>query len=787
MRRRELGCALALCLLPAVRDDAAVQLRSAKVDDRLAGVETLRKNGAKDAEALLKGALKDADWEVVERAAAALAERGSPASVDALSKLALDGPARRLRIAAARAMAKLDPAAAAAAFLRGAKLDSPGAIATFAKGTRQPAQTLAIDALANTVDLCGEAVRTGMAAAIADKEDAFVRETAAVGLLVFTGDDRVKRLKACLDDEYSEVATSALAAVRARPDPALLPTLLEALVKKDQRKVVERHLDRAILALLVAAPESERAALAAPLLDALKSAKGPALTRVVRLVGICAAKPTEGIAAVAADAAVEALAPFLKDQDDATRSAAVRALTQVGSDAALDAVAAIVKDDKVARVRDVALRDLLAARGIKHAPTRELVNALANDADVDVREDAVVALGTPDAAGAVELLAAKLKDPAWEVAVAAAVALGRTRDAAALAPLESLLPSKDWKLSAAALAGLGELRQKAAVARLIDGLKSKSATARATSLDHLRRLTTDKVAAKEASWKEWWQKRSATFEYPAAAAAPKKSDGAREDDLAPAYADLDVLCFQGRFEKIEKLLDALKIVHRDTKSAAVEDAGVTPLGVVFVCCAGDALPPDLEQMRWFVHAGGLLVCSCKALTNQAAEIRHGFVRQFTAKSDADDLVAVDPCRDDDVSATVFREATRPRFPLVGAHLIDVVDPERVELLVDSAECESEWDCGALLATWSVGHGRIVACASHLESPGLECQQAPAMKDAADRMAYALDSMDYGYADLRAIPAEVWKSGNKSADEVRDLGAFRYVTGLVRRHRREAQD
>jgi hypothetical protein len=116
MRRRELGCALALCLLPAVRDDAAVQLRSAKVDDRLAGVETLRKNGAKDAEALLKGALKDADWEVVERAAAALTERGSPASVDALGKIALDGPARRLRIAAARAMAKLDPAAASAAF-----------------------------------------------------------------------------------------------------------------------------------------------------------------------------------------------------------------------------------------------------------------------------------------------------------------------------------------------------------------------------------------------------------------------------------------------------------------------------------------------------------------------------------------------------------------------------------------------------------------------------------------------------------------------------------------------
>ena len=791
MRRRELASVLALCSVLALRpapnagDDVAVQLRSAKVDERLAAVESIRKDGAKDAESLLRGALKDADWEVVEKAAGALAERGTAASADALGKIALDAPARRLRLAAARAMAKLDPAAAAAAFVRGAKLDSPGAIATFAKGTRQPAQILAIDAMANTVDLCGDPVRTAMAAAISDKEDAYIRSLAAVGLNVFPADERAKRLKACLEDEYSEVACAALDAVRARPDAALQPVLLEALVKKDLRRVVERHLIDAMVALITAAPESGRAELAKPLLDTLKSAKGPARARAVRAVGRCAAKPAgDTPAGLAADAATEALAPLAKDADEATRAAALRALAQVGSDASLAAVATAAREDKVARLRDVALRGLLAARGIKDPATREVVNALANDAVAEVREDALVALGSPDAKGAVELLAEKLKDPAWEVVVAAAVALGRTRDPAAQAPLETLLASKDWKVASAGLAGLGQLRQKAAVARLIEGLRSKSATARMTSLDQLRRLTPDKVGAKEQAWKDWWQKKSATFEFPAPA---KKGDAERDDDLASAWADLDVLCFQGRFEKVEKLLDALKVVHRDTKTGALEDAGVTPFGVVVVSCAGDALPPDLEQLRWFVHAGGLLVCSCKAFVNQAAEIRHGFVRQLTNKGDALDLVAVDACRVDEVSATVFREATRPRFALVDAPIIDVVDVERVDALVDSAECESEWDGGTLLATWTIGHGRVVACASHLDAPGLVCQQAPPMKDTPDRMGFALDSMDYGYADLRAIPAEIWKSGNKSADEARDLGPIRYVSGLVRRHRRDAQE
>ena len=168
--------------------------------------------------------------------------------------------------------------------------------------------------------------------------------------------------------------------------------------------------------------------------------------------------------------------------------------------------------------------------------------------------------------------------------------------------------------------------------------------------------------------------------------------------------------------------------------------------------------------------------------NQAAEIRHGFVRQLANKGDALDLVAVWPSRDD-FAPSVFREATRPRFALVDAPMLDVVDPERVDVLADSAECESEWDGGTLLATWTIGLGRVVACVAHLDAPGLACQQAPAMKDAPDRMGYALDSMDYGYADLRAIPAEIWKSGNKSADEARDLAPLRCVTDLVRRHRR----
>ena len=42
-------------------DDVATQIRSPKVAEHLLAIDAIRRNGAKETEALLKGALKDAD------------------------------------------------------------------------------------------------------------------------------------------------------------------------------------------------------------------------------------------------------------------------------------------------------------------------------------------------------------------------------------------------------------------------------------------------------------------------------------------------------------------------------------------------------------------------------------------------------------------------------------------------------------------------------------------------------------------------------------------------------
>src|SRR5687768_7077273 len=78
--------------------DVAKDLKAKDVKKRLAAVATLRKDGGPEAAALLLEALEDRDWEVVERAAEALGERGGPESVKKLADVAVEGRVRRVRL-----------------------------------------------------------------------------------------------------------------------------------------------------------------------------------------------------------------------------------------------------------------------------------------------------------------------------------------------------------------------------------------------------------------------------------------------------------------------------------------------------------------------------------------------------------------------------------------------------------------------------------------------------------------------------------------------------------------
>ncbi|MEO6708382.1 MAG: HEAT repeat domain-containing protein, partial [Planctomycetota bacterium] len=112
---RPLACAVFLALAAgpglALQDapDPGRGLKSKVVSERLAAIEALRNATDPQQEKLLLGVLGDRDWEVIEKAAAALADRGSDLSVVPLVKLCTEGPILRIRRAASRSLAKAAP------------------------------------------------------------------------------------------------------------------------------------------------------------------------------------------------------------------------------------------------------------------------------------------------------------------------------------------------------------------------------------------------------------------------------------------------------------------------------------------------------------------------------------------------------------------------------------------------------------------------------------------------------------------------------------------------------
>ena len=528
LRHLPVACVLLVAtLLPSAVEggDPAKDLKSKDVTVRLAAVGLLQTEGGTSAEALLVDALGDTDWEVVERAAEALATRGTAESVKELAGLAMKGPVRRIRRRAAQSVAALD---------------AEGAAKLLSKDTNGDAALRATEALATLAQVTGEMAGPTLRKAIEKglkAKEASVRAAAAAGLAALPEADRRERLSRLLGDADAVVAARALAEATRAPDPAYLVPLADQLRRPELDDVLERRVATAIEAALATLPdEAGRTERFREVVGPVANEKDALVSgRAARLAGVLAsprpAPRAEGAAPppaagggpapagpapaapapappappppapplVAPHAALAALAGAVQHKGPAARALAMQALGRIGTKSALDIAAGLATTDESARVRRAALRALVTGRGVADDATRTIVTGrLGQDTDASVREEAAVLLGVsaPDKGPFREPAAAlekALDDADWGVAVCAAVSAGKTRNPALVAALQRMLDPKrvkDWRRRGAAVVGLGLLRERAAVAPMIEALGDKDLSVRRTAFEYLRRLTT---------------------------------------------------------------------------------------------------------------------------------------------------------------------------------------------------------------------------------------------------------------------------------------------------------
>jgi HEAT repeats len=756
---------LSLLLLP---QDPAKDLKSKDVQKRLAAVDALGADG-KNEKALL-AVLKDKheDWEVLVEAAKVLAAHGSAGAADELLKCATEAPIRQLRFAAARTLAKLAPKSAAETLLKRATgegaLDALESLDALLAATQEGFELKGLDKL-------GEKAKNAAVSAAAAR--ALVRAHRA---------DRAAVLEKVLASESIAQQCAALQVCCEEPRPDCAAALAAFLSKPALSDLAERRAERALASALPAS-------LAA--LEPLSGAKDGVLS--ARAARVIAALP----AAAGAPVRLQALGPCLEHKDARARAAAAHALAAVGGPEARARAGKLFEGDHEARVRLAGLETCAALVGDAEAEFATLLAArLAQEPDPTVRERIAVHLGRKGLLAAVEPLSRALEDAQWGVAVCAAVSLGRTQTGPAVDRLTRLLKeSKDWRLRGAAAAGLGQSYVIACLAPLAEAVADPDKCVSATAQAYLVGLTLQPLPPKVDLWKEWLAKNASKLQLNdpktrEAIAQRERERGtyvdsqARERELARVYKDLALFVLDSRGDHIQTLLGRLGIQHVLTQAGKVEQLALQPDALFVANCTGEIEEKDVERLSWFVRTGGHLFGSCWAVTETIVRIAPGVIHKAETASEVLDHVPAEPAAaGSPMLEGVFGPDVQPIYELEGAHLVEVEDPERAQVLVDSPLCAERWGCGNLAAWYSVGHGLVLDSVNHFDVQGLEL--AEGLKTREDRQAYAVDHMGLSFADLRKSHDEkFWDNSLRASEKIPDLSVFRLVSNFVSRWRIE---
>ena len=764
-----------VCQVDAIHT-AVKDLHAKDVEKRLNAIPVLVADGGMKSGKALEKALKDSDWGVQIAAADALAGWLSLEPTPSLVALALSTRVTQVRLAAARALAQRD-AQLVTATLASALGSGDEALAACFTLAQLPAGEYD-DLLFKGIDRLFHKAKSPQA-----------RAAAASTLHLLSQAARLDFLQRALADEDLQVAVAAVEGVIHTPFLPALESLQNFLWKPEVGDILGRRLCRAVAAILIAEGNAESPT--ATVFAADFFAQRPLQDVVAWRIAVIARLLLEAPGSEPSRVQSEARENFLKLAQDRDASVAARATAvwalggdKLGGEATTAVLRAAMALDESPRVRRAAMVAWLELMPMDTELGAVLLERIHTDADPSVRRLAVVSLGVPELVGVAAGLAALCEDSDWQVAICAAVSLGKTRDTTALKALAEVCQSRDWRKRGAAVVGLSHLYQKAAIGVAIEMLADPEPVVARTAHEFLQTVTYQKLPREVEAYQEWWAKNEAGM----LLLTPEK---ARERGRAYAdfggktinapYKEMDVFVFQSHGDHIQDLMARRDIQYTLTASGLISMAEVHPFGVYIANCVGNCTSQDIDYLQWSVLTGGYLFSSCWALNGTIEHMEPGVMqalRRYLSGNLLDQVKAEMTVAASPYLQGVFDAGSQPIYSLEGAHLIEVLLPERCEVLMDSPECASRWEAGNLAAWFAMGHGLMLDSANHFGSQGFT--GAGDFKKPIDRQAYAVNHMGLTLEDLRKVQTESWWKSNRKAEEfIWDESAFRFLTNFVR--------
>jgi HEAT repeat protein len=778
MNARLLASALAVALLvgSGVAESpvaaAAKLLQSRDWSERVKGLEQIAAVGkSTEAEKAALALLDDDDWGVQIAACRTAAVVGGEAAKEALVKRILVGEIQWVRDAATQALKALDAEGGAARLMQkahdaGPKDDQTRVRAYSAAGRMGGKETL--KKLADRVANKDQDLASGAMLGLAElaHNPAFAKDAV---------DAAATRLSDRSEKKLFAVYAAALETIGRAPGAVAADLLVgELLVQEDDDLYVQERIGRGF-------EKRDPAESAAALHGGFaKAVKNPAaLRRLARLAGRakCAG----------ARADLEAL---LEHKEDRVRSEATKALGLARDAASVPALKKAL-GDKSTYVRLEALTAL--AKTLSPIEFLGMGTTFRKDAAEVVRVQFVVEvndLGDPAGIATIEPL---LADPSWRVASAAAAALGTLGVAEDLPKLEPFVASKHWQVRGAAYEGLGRLRAAKAIPILTEGLADRDPLVKGVCHANLQILCREKLGPEAKLWREWWQKNGTTttlVKQSRRSAAERAKEAEKNKDYGNQTREGGVQILQrarilvvtGAWDHVERVLGHLTIPFTLLRAQQLKTEGINPNQIILVNCEGNMDKDSLERVQWFVNVGGSLMTTDWALTKTVEPGFPGYLKQFSGSSTGNDVVVVENAfLGHPYTQGVFDNVPALKWWLeVQAFPMVVTWPERVDVLVDSAEMKKRYGSSPMAAVFRCGLGKVQHSISHfyLQEEGMQAAQKPR-----DRMIFSADNLGLSLDEIRRLAKEGRFEGSLNDETMKqiapDYSMFRLIVNVVK--------
>jgi len=175
----------------------------------------------------------------------------------------------------------------------------------------------------------------------------------------------------------------------------------------------------------------------------------------------------------------------------------------------------------------------------------------------------------------------------------------------------------------------------------------------------------------------------------------------------------DVVVVAGRYDYVELVLEALEVPFHTVTPPQLAGVSLQPTQLVVVNCPGTGLQGSLRQLCAFVAAGGSLFTTDWALRHVVERAFPG-VLAYNGQPTADDVVRIEVRdRQNPFLTGVMDGADDPQWWLEASSFpIRILSPERVEILLSSAELKNRYGEAPIAVLFRYGQGEVFHMISH---------------------------------------------------------------------------